>query len=255
MSKKIRKSIPQKNKVRAELQKEISSICPFCDNEDVGHFEIHHIDENPSNNEAQNLLLLCPICHSKITKGDITIEEVKNTKEKIKSKADKIRFISVTVDSDNCSWQPIENIPQAFEAVKMKSLFPIFNFSFINQTKQTVLLTNIVIKTKRLPIGLAGPDIPLPNILRPLINYKIKLPGDGEKTNTILSEEIEIPQGRAFKFQVELFDESMEKFKPPFNKYVLFFEFGFNNDFYIEVPKILLNSKEDYDKLPYYGLA
>lgn len=49
-SKKYRKSIPQHNKVRAELQKEINSRCPFCNNDDVGHFEIHHIDENPSNN-------------------------------------------------------------------------------------------------------------------------------------------------------------------------------------------------------------
>lgn len=47
----------------------------------------------------------------------------------------------------------------------------------------------------------------------------------------------------------------MDVFNPPFYKYAIFFEFGFNNDFYIEVPKILLNSKEDYEKLPHYGLA
>ncbi|NDV79965.1 HNH endonuclease [Dysgonomonas sp. 511] len=74
--KKTRKRIPKENKVRAELQKEISSICPFCGNDDVGHFEIHHIDEDPSNNEMNNLLLLCPLCHSKITKGDISNIEV-----------------------------------------------------------------------------------------------------------------------------------------------------------------------------------
>jgi hypothetical protein len=51
LEKKIRVSIPKVNKVRADLQKEIASLCPFCDNADVGHFEIHHIDENPSNNE------------------------------------------------------------------------------------------------------------------------------------------------------------------------------------------------------------
>lgn len=69
---KTRTKIPQLNKIKAELQKEIQSVCPFCDNSDVGHFEIHHIDENPSNNEKVNLILLCPLCHSKITKGDIT---------------------------------------------------------------------------------------------------------------------------------------------------------------------------------------
>lgn len=74
--KKVRKRIPKENKVRAELQKEINSSCPFCNNDDVGHFEIHHIDENPSNNDIRNLILLCPLCHSKITKGDISNFEV-----------------------------------------------------------------------------------------------------------------------------------------------------------------------------------
>ena len=81
--KKRRPKIPQESKVRADLQKEINSICPFCDNDDVGHFQIHHIDENPSNNELVNLLLLCPTCHSKITKGDITNMQVLQTKIKL----------------------------------------------------------------------------------------------------------------------------------------------------------------------------
>ncbi len=76
MEKKKRKAIPQIAKVRAVLQSQIQSCCPFCNNKEVGHFEIHHIDENPSNNDLINLLLLCPVCHSKITKGDITPLEV-----------------------------------------------------------------------------------------------------------------------------------------------------------------------------------
>jgi len=72
--KKKRITIPAKTK--SLLQKEIKSICPFCPSEDVDHFEIHHIDENPSNNQFENLLMLCPTCHSKITKGDIAYEEV-----------------------------------------------------------------------------------------------------------------------------------------------------------------------------------
>lgn len=71
---KKRRSIPAKTK--ANLQKEINSICPLCGNEDVGHFQVHHIDENPSNNTFSNLLLICPTCHSKITKGDIKPEVV-----------------------------------------------------------------------------------------------------------------------------------------------------------------------------------
>jgi hypothetical protein len=76
IEKKTRTKIPKENKVRAELQKEINSVCPFCDNSDVGHFVIHHIDENPANHSTSNLLLLCPVCHSKITKGDIQRADV-----------------------------------------------------------------------------------------------------------------------------------------------------------------------------------
>ena len=76
IEKKTRIKIPKESKIRAELQQQVGSTCPFCDNTDVGHFEIHHINENPANNEISNLLLLCPNCHSKITKGDIGHVEV-----------------------------------------------------------------------------------------------------------------------------------------------------------------------------------
>lgn len=252
--KKQRTPIPQLNKVRAILQQQINSKCPFCCSTDVGHFEIHHIDENPNNHQIENLLLLCPTCHSKITKKDILIDEVQKVKQKISNANADIQFVSVTVDSENCGWEPYENTPNAFKAVRYKSLFPIFNFSLINNTDKTVLMTDITISNKRLPIGLSGPDIPLPNILRPSIKYKIKLPSNGETIKTMVADEIEIPQGRAFKFQIELFAESMDYFKPPY-KYALNLKFGFNNDFHIDIPKILLNSEKDYDKLQYRVLA
>ena len=78
---KKRKTVSPKE--RAYLQKEINSECPFCKNEDVGHFQVHHIDENSENNLRNNLIMLCPNCHSKITKGDILMDEVKKLKEKL----------------------------------------------------------------------------------------------------------------------------------------------------------------------------
>lgn len=63
-------------KTKAILQKEIKSKCPFCPSEDVEHFHVHHIDENPANNLVSNLLMLCPTCHSKVTKKDISYEKV-----------------------------------------------------------------------------------------------------------------------------------------------------------------------------------
>ncbi len=87
-SAKQRKRKPVSNKVRALLQKENRSQCPFCANEDVDHFEVHHIDEDPNNNDIQNLLLCCPLCHSKITKSDIERNLVIAAKNKMKAKGD-----------------------------------------------------------------------------------------------------------------------------------------------------------------------
>jgi 5-methylcytosine-specific restriction endonuclease McrA len=85
--KKISASKPRKtisSKIRSILQKEIKSSCPICKNEDVEHFHVHHIDENPMNNELDNLLMLCPNCHSKITKGDIKYEKIILIKKNLK---------------------------------------------------------------------------------------------------------------------------------------------------------------------------
>ena len=255
MAKKNRTKIPQVNKVRAILQKEINSKCPNCENTDVGHFEIHHIDENPENNQIENLILLCRICHSKITKKDIQIDEVKKWKNNLVNRNSDIQFISVTIDNENCGWEAIKGAINAFEAVRFKSPFPILNFTFINNSERTILLTNIELKNRRLPVGLSGPPIEVPTILRPTIKYKIRLPEDGETINTTLNDEIIIPKNTAFKFQVEIFNDYMERFMPPHNKYAIYFKFGFNNDFYIDIPKILLNSSMDYEKLKHVGLT
>jgi hypothetical protein len=66
----VRKKTP--DKIRALLQKEIVSKCPFRGNEDADLFEVHHIDGNNENTVFRNLIMLCPLCHSKITKGDIS---------------------------------------------------------------------------------------------------------------------------------------------------------------------------------------
>lgn len=86
---KKRSPIPKVAKVKAELQAEVNSHCPFCESTDVGHFQIHHIDENPGNNEIENLILICPNCHSKVTKGDISQVDV--LKKKLLSFSQKLK--------------------------------------------------------------------------------------------------------------------------------------------------------------------
>lgn len=45
-----------------------SHSCKVCGwNEDEDVLEVHHIDENRKNNALENLIILCPICHKKLT--------------------------------------------------------------------------------------------------------------------------------------------------------------------------------------------
>lgn len=42
--------------------------CAVCGyDEDASLLEVHHIDENHSNNALNNLMILCPLCHKKLT--------------------------------------------------------------------------------------------------------------------------------------------------------------------------------------------
>jgi hypothetical protein len=78
-----RTKIPQENIIRPRLQREIGSRCPFCPNEDVSHFEIHHIDEDRNNHTYENLLLLCQVCHSRFTKKEWDLRKGRDKKDEI----------------------------------------------------------------------------------------------------------------------------------------------------------------------------
>jgi uncharacterized protein with HEPN domain len=53
-----RRPIPKA--VREQVLKEYNHRCAICGED---HPQLHHIDEDPSNNEALNLIPLCPNCH------------------------------------------------------------------------------------------------------------------------------------------------------------------------------------------------
>lgn len=175
-TKKKRVKIKQATKVRSILQQDVNSTCPFCENNEVGYFQIHHIDENPENNKLSNLLLLCPTCHSKITKGDISRKEVEQVKATT-SVRQNVEFASISVDSKNCSWESYDDVENAFvNNHKDNSEFPILNFSFINHTTKTILLKEIKLKAKHFFSGLSG--INQPRILKSVAKFKIELPSE-----------------------------------------------------------------------------
>lgn len=53
---------------RKNAFREYEHKCNVCGwDEDPDILEVHHIDENREHNELSNLVILCPICHRKIT--------------------------------------------------------------------------------------------------------------------------------------------------------------------------------------------
>jgi len=66
---KTRKHIPEEIKRRIKIEAGFQCTMPRCSHE-TG-LEIHHIDEDPSNNNFENLILLCAVHHSQVTKGVI----------------------------------------------------------------------------------------------------------------------------------------------------------------------------------------
>lgn len=56
--------------------------CAVCGyNEDERILEVHHIDENRGNNDLSNLIILCPICHKKLTLHLYSLEELQTSLE------------------------------------------------------------------------------------------------------------------------------------------------------------------------------
>ncbi len=80
--KKQRTHIP--NEVSRQIKVEAGHQCGIWRCQITSHLERHHIDENPSNNDPDNLILLCRQHHAMATAGEITKLEQKEYKRKLK---------------------------------------------------------------------------------------------------------------------------------------------------------------------------
>ena len=250
---KKRVTISQKNK--KYLQKEINSECPICESQEIGHFEIHHIDENPSNNKFSNLLMLCPICHSKITKKEITEDEVIFIKNGLSNISVKVEFINVFVEEQLYHWKPDEGNNHVFYSeYNEKSISPhlTLNWSFINHLKRTIILKKIIYSGKYLPSGLSGPAIP--TIVTSIIKYKIPLTLNEKKHTVTFLEQIQVPENQGFQFQTEFFSKWKEEVYSLSGRFYLDIIFEFSNNQKIEVPRLFFNCKSENEELKYYVL-
>lgn len=246
-----RKRIKVPPKIKAHLQKEINSECPFCNNQDVGSFEIHHIDSIPSNSAiSENLLLLCPTCHTKIEKRDISHEDVLKKKTGLKNRSWKVEFVSVVIDNTNCNWEASKKNELAFfDKEGNKSPHPILNFTFINHLSKTAVLKAIEVKVKRLPQGISGLSHE-PTVLKSLVKYRIQLSYKNEINIKQFVNPIEIPSGRAFMFQVELSDGDNEKEVYPIDgRIATYFTFKFSDGVIVKAPTICFNCNDENEPM------
>lgn len=85
---KSRVTVPIRTQKR--IFQEANSSCAFCAQSEVATLQIHHIDENPTNNDLGNLLLVCANCHTKITAKIISYSEVVNKKNELQERSNKI---------------------------------------------------------------------------------------------------------------------------------------------------------------------
>ena len=58
--------------------------CAVCGENDKDMLEVHHIDGNHSNNELDNLIILCANHHLKIHRGGLIIDDKIKSKRKLK---------------------------------------------------------------------------------------------------------------------------------------------------------------------------
>jgi 5-methylcytosine-specific restriction endonuclease McrA len=70
---KPRKRVPQG--IQRKLLIMCRGECPVC-HKYTEHLEIHHINQDRNDNRPENLIPLCPDCHSKADSGEITPDKL-----------------------------------------------------------------------------------------------------------------------------------------------------------------------------------
>lgn len=245
-NKKGRTAIPMQRKLLAELQKEIHSRCPFCRSEEVGVFELHHIDDDPSHNDRNNLLLICPTCHAKIDKKIIPMETVRDAKTNAVNQDIQIEFVSAIVAEDQCRWYQ-EKERCFYKGDNDKPEIPVISFTLINHFNHTVVLKTIRMFVKHLPSGLNG--IPEASALNSVIKYRLYMKKPGENIYP-LQNPLQIPTGVAAKFDTEVYSKMVGDIDiAPIGRYVLYFTFDFSGGISLTIPPIFLNCSGENEPL------
>jgi len=159
-----------------------------------------------------------------------------------------IEFVSVDIDSQNCSWYKDEIYETVFwDTNSENSPFPIFDFCLLNNCNSTVVLKSIKCKWKHLYSGLQG--LPYPSVVKLVEKIDLYI-NPRKEINTIDNfNKIQIPSEQSVRFQVQVLlglKENIE-FDQFQGRHSLNFIFEFNKDRVLYVPEILLNTNNNKD--------
>lgn len=110
-------------RMRALLQKEIDSCCPFCGSQEVDTFEVHHMNDNPEDDRLDNEIMVCPTCHAKINVGTIPRNDVYKMKEALMKVSEQQKNLSTNCPAPHDGIIQInhgDNVVQAAGQVTIK---------------------------------------------------------------------------------------------------------------------------------------
>jgi len=123
---KKRKSIPRLT--TKKLYQECGSTCSFCPERDVATFEVHHIDEDPSNSDLANLIIVCSSCHTRITKGVFSPTDVVTRKRQqtwcVKPQATSGSSVNVSINDSTFTGDIAQNITKIKTTGRPKIMHP-----------------------------------------------------------------------------------------------------------------------------------
>lgn len=242
MAKNPRKQLPVK--LRSILQKEIGSKCPFCDNEDVGCFEAHNIDEDRSNTIGENLLLMCPTCHTQVTKGFISSATVLKVKANTSLTSSRIEIYKIAINTSACTWEAIPDIENAFELnYSAGDTFPLLQIHFINHFDKVIVLKDVELKVKFLLSGFG--DIYSAMEVPKSRTYKMVVRPDKTLHRLQNFPGIHISAKGSCNLEMELIQKYPDGYYNFYERAVLSFTLYFSNGIIIKLPNILFNTDNE----------
>lgn len=151
--KKVRTPIPAEIDTAVRVEAGYRCSMPRCG--ETSGLEVHHIDGNPSNHDPANLLVLCAVCHARVTRGDIPRQACKMIKREVSLRSaspDQLQQMRDEIIFEMRSLMGLQPISRPLLKEEKGSLRPDVRVEVM--ANQAMILDKATIK---LPVGILRP--------------------------------------------------------------------------------------------------